>query len=239
MPSDAGRARKLRQVSRPASPTSTGRLATIVLAVSVAVAFADSSIVVLALPQLYFDFHTTMFGVSWVITAYNLVVAVTAFALVPFLAPDLVDSGSPRRRRRVRRRVGGLRGGVVAVDAGGHSAAFREFGAARCWPAAPDLRRAHRLAGARRRCGGDSPGRSGPRSGRRSAGSSSRHFDWRAIFVVQAPIVSAAFVVPSTAAAHVPEAHESPHAHPSRPPRRAKSSASAHSSVRCSSPFSS
>jgi MFS family permease len=53
------------------------------VAASVAVAFADSSIVVLALPNLYGDFDTTIVGVSWVITSYNLVVAVAALVVVP------------------------------------------------------------------------------------------------------------------------------------------------------------
>jgi MFS family permease len=48
---------------------------------SVAVAFADSSIVVLALPDLYGAFDTTIVGVSWVITSYNLVVALGAGVL--------------------------------------------------------------------------------------------------------------------------------------------------------------
>ena len=52
------------------------------LAAAVATAFADSSIVVLALPELYGRFHTTITGVSWVITAYNAAVAVAALALV-------------------------------------------------------------------------------------------------------------------------------------------------------------
>jgi len=52
------------------------------LTAAVAVAFADSSIVVLALPELYARFNTTIEGVSWVVTAYNLAVAVTALALV-------------------------------------------------------------------------------------------------------------------------------------------------------------
>jgi MFS family permease len=60
------------------------RVLTLALAVGVAAAFADSSIVVLALPDLYGEFDTTIVGVSWVITSYNLVVAVTAFCLVPF-----------------------------------------------------------------------------------------------------------------------------------------------------------
>src|SRR5436309_14767549 len=59
------------------------RLLTFAVAAAVAVAFADSSIVVLALPDLYGAFNTSIVGVSWVITSYNLVVAVCAFALVP------------------------------------------------------------------------------------------------------------------------------------------------------------
>src|SRR5206468_9455337 len=52
------------------------------LTAAVAVAFADSSIVVLALPELYGRFDTTIEAVSWVVTAYNLAVAATALALV-------------------------------------------------------------------------------------------------------------------------------------------------------------
>src|SRR5271156_6595983 len=62
------------------------RALSIVVAIGVAVAFADSSIVVLALPDVYGAFNTSIVGVSWVITAYNLVVAVVAFALVPVVA---------------------------------------------------------------------------------------------------------------------------------------------------------
>src|SRR5213595_3065143 len=52
---------------------------------AVAIAFADSSIVVLALPELYGRFDTTIQGVSWVVTAYNAAVAVTALVLVLFV----------------------------------------------------------------------------------------------------------------------------------------------------------
>jgi hypothetical protein len=54
------------------------------LAAAVGVAFADSSIVVLALPELYGRFDTSIEGVSWVVTAYNLAVALTALALLFF-----------------------------------------------------------------------------------------------------------------------------------------------------------
>jgi MFS family permease len=53
--------------------------------IAVAVAFADSSIVVLALPELYTRFHTTIQGVSWVVTGYNAAVAIAALALVFFV----------------------------------------------------------------------------------------------------------------------------------------------------------
>src|SRR4051812_25686994 len=47
-------------------------------------AFTDSSIVVLALPDLYGRLHATIEGVAWVVTSYNVAVAVTALLLVPF-----------------------------------------------------------------------------------------------------------------------------------------------------------
>ena len=50
--------------------------------VAVGVAFADSSIVVLGLPELYARFHTSIEGVSWVVTAYNAAVAVAALGLI-------------------------------------------------------------------------------------------------------------------------------------------------------------
>lgn len=54
-----------------------------VVVAAIGIAFADSSVVVLALPDLYGQLHTTIVGVSWVITAYNASVAVVALALLP------------------------------------------------------------------------------------------------------------------------------------------------------------
>jgi predicted MFS family arabinose efflux permease len=71
------------------------KLLTAFVAVAVALAFADSSVVVLALPDVYRAFDTSIVGVSWVITSYNLVVAVAAFALVPVLRR--VDVGAVTR----------------------------------------------------------------------------------------------------------------------------------------------
>ena len=45
---------------------------------AVGMAFADASVVALALPDLYAEFDTSIVGVSWVLTTYALVVAVTA-----------------------------------------------------------------------------------------------------------------------------------------------------------------
>jgi predicted MFS family arabinose efflux permease len=52
------------------------------VAAAVAIAFADSSIVVLALPELYAQLHTSLGGVSLVVTAYNAAVAAVALGLV-------------------------------------------------------------------------------------------------------------------------------------------------------------
>src|SRR5215831_9977371 len=58
-------------------------IGSLALVVAVALAFADASIVVLALPDIYAELHTTIVGVSWVITAYALVVGVGALLLAP------------------------------------------------------------------------------------------------------------------------------------------------------------
>src|SRR5205085_11075450 len=64
---------------------------------AVAVAFADSSIVVLALPDLLFRWHTSIESVSWIVTAYNVAVAVASVALLVL---------ARRRRPVVLTRVG-------------------------------------------------------------------------------------------------------------------------------------
>lgn len=51
---------------------------------AVALAFADASIVVLALPEIVARLHTSISHVTWVIMAYNLALIVTAAAVIPF-----------------------------------------------------------------------------------------------------------------------------------------------------------
>jgi predicted MFS family arabinose efflux permease len=48
------------------------------LALAVGIVLADSSIVVLALPDIYRDLDTSVFGVTWVLVSFNLVMAIAA-----------------------------------------------------------------------------------------------------------------------------------------------------------------
>ena len=168
------------------------RLLAVAVAASVAVAFADSSIVVLALPALYTDFHTSLEGVAWVITSYNLVVVVAAFALVPFT-----------RRLHVREVT---RVGMALFTAG-------SIGCAASWALTPlivsrcvqGLGGALLLAGAlpilsglfggARRGAAVWGGAStfGAAVGPALGGVLTQLADWRAIFIVQAPIAAVAF----------------------------------------------
>src|SRR6266542_2270530 len=71
----------------PLAAAPTGRVTlpwrAVVLAAAIALAFADAAIVVLGLPAIYGELHTTVVQASWVITLYALVVAVVALALGP------------------------------------------------------------------------------------------------------------------------------------------------------------
>jgi predicted MFS family arabinose efflux permease len=66
----------------PAASRRLWQNATVRLAV--ALAFADASIVVLALPEIVARLHTSISHVTWVIMAYNLALIVTAAAVIPF-----------------------------------------------------------------------------------------------------------------------------------------------------------
>jgi len=54
----------------------------LIWALSVGVVLADSSIVTLALPDVLAEYDTTVFGVSWVLTAYNIVLAASILPVV-------------------------------------------------------------------------------------------------------------------------------------------------------------
>lgn len=163
------------------------RVLLIALAMGVAVAFADSSIVVLALPDLYGEFDTTLVGVSWVISSYNAVVAVTALLLVPFA-------------RRLRPRPTGIVG--VALFAAGSAGCASAWSldvliGFRCLQAlggtlllAASLRGLTALTGSALRGAvvWTLAGTIGAAAGPALGGVLTQLFDWRAIFVVQVPL---------------------------------------------------
>ncbi|HXV58722.1 MAG TPA: MFS transporter [Gaiellaceae bacterium] len=163
----------------------------VALAVAVAVAFADSAIVVLALPELYAELETSISGLHWVITAYNAAVVVGAAALFPLL-------------RRVRPGVLALLGIAVFLAAsiacalagdlgtlvGGRIA--QGLGAALLLAASLPVLAA--LSGARDRAVAVwvAAGTLGTAVGPALGGVLTKAFDWRAIFIVQAPLAAAA-----------------------------------------------
>ncbi len=168
-------------------------IATGLIAVAVAIAFADSSVVVLALPDLYGRFETTIEGVSWVVTAYNLAVALVALGLV-FVV-----------HRTGAARV--LTAGIVIFVAASIACAAAEslsfLIAARCVQGAGA---ALLLAGALPVLGTltGSAGRGaavwtfagtlGAALGPALGGIVTQALDWRAIFAVQAPLAAAGLV---------------------------------------------
>lgn len=151
----------------------------------------------LALPDLYGAFDTSIVGVSWVITSYNLVVALAAFALVP--ATKRLDV------RRIAR--AGLALFTVASVGCAASWSLAALIAFRC---AQGLGAALLLAGSLRLLGGLLGSRSrgaalwttvgtfGAALGPALGGVLTQLFDWRAIFVVQAPVAGLALVAASS-----------------------------------------
>ena len=61
-------------MSEGESPRSLGAA----LSVAVGLVLADSSIVILALPEIYRDFNVSVNAVIWVLVAFNLVLAAAA-----------------------------------------------------------------------------------------------------------------------------------------------------------------
>ncbi|HKP19357.1 MAG TPA: MFS transporter, partial [Gaiellaceae bacterium] len=158
-----------------------------------AVAFADSSIVVLALPNLYGAFDTSIVGVSWVITSYNVVVAVAALGAVALA------------RRLSPRAV--VRSGLVLFTAG-------SVGCACAWSLAAliafrcvqglggalflvaSLALLSALTGSREHGVGrwTAVALLGAATGPFLGGVLTQVFDWRAIFVAQAPVAAVALL---------------------------------------------
>jgi MFS family permease len=163
------------------------------VAAAVAIAFADSSIVVLALPQLYGELHASITGVAWVVTAYNAAVALAALALVLFV----------HRLDAARVLAVGLVVFLVASVACSLAASLAFLVAARGVQgigAALLLAGALPVLGALRGSseGGGSvwtlAGTFGAALGPALGGVLTQAFDWRAIFAAQAPVAALALV---------------------------------------------
>ncbi|HEX6763023.1 MAG TPA: MFS transporter [Gaiellaceae bacterium] len=158
------------------------RLLRLTLITAVALAAADSAIVVLALPQLLADFGRSIPSTAWVVTAYNLAAAVTGVIVVAaarflrtralLIAGLAVFAGSTigcavstsLSMLVALRTVQGVGGALVLVGA------FVELGPA-AWAAAAAI---------------------GTAAGPALGGTLTQVFDWRAIFVAQAPVALAA-----------------------------------------------
>ena len=173
-------------------------LAVGLVAAIVGIAFADSSIVVLALPQLYGRFHTSIQGVAWVLTAYNIAVAVGALALVLFV----------HRLRGNLVLAAGLvlfLAASIACSAAG-SLAFL-IGARSVQGAGAALLLAGSLPVLVALTGSPAAGATiwtiagtfGAALGPALGGALTQAFDWRAIFIAQAPVAALALIAAGTA----------------------------------------
>ena len=156
----------------------------VAVSAAVAIAFADSSIVVLALPELYTHFHTSLEGVSWVVTAYNLAVAVTALVLVLFVhrvgTRPLLATG-----------LAVFLAASIACAAAGSEYFLIGARSVQGVGAALVLAAALPVLGARR---WTAAGTFGLALGPALGGVLTQAFDWRAIFVAQAPFAAVALV---------------------------------------------
>jgi len=170
-------------------------LALAALLAGVAVAFADSSIVVLALPDLLRQFDVSITGVAWVVSAYNLSLAAVALAY----ARTRWSSSLPAVRAA---RLGAL---VFLVASLGCAAApdvsvlvlcrlVQGAGAALLLVGALPLIRG--LAGTRRRGAAlwAGAGVFGAALGPALGGALTDVAGWRAIFLAQAPVAALALV---------------------------------------------
>ena len=176
---------------KPHHPPRT--VAAVVLATAVALAFADASVVALALPDLYLEFETTIPAVSWVLISYALAVAVagligltlvhriraavlTIAGAVVFAASSLAAGLAPSLSTLIAARV--VQGvGAAALLAGALGALGALLGdqrrAASWWAAA---------------------GVAGAALGPALGGAVTQLLDWRAVFLVQAPVAALAAI---------------------------------------------
>jgi MFS family permease len=163
------------------------------LAVAVGLVLADSSIVVLALPQIYRDLDTSVAGVTWVLVSFNLVMALAA---VP--AAHLARRIGPGRAAAI-----GLAVFAGAGLACGLSAELSTLVAARCVQALGGalavtavLELLPATVGSERRAVAiwATAGATGAALGPAVGGLLTELVSWQSIFLLQAPLAIAAGV---------------------------------------------
>lgn len=159
-------------------------------ALSVGVVLADSSIVTLALPDILREYDTSVFGVSWVLTAYNV-----------FLAGAVIAVARQARGRPTTLWVGGLALFALASLACALSPSIDLLIVARCIQAiggaaivaaAIELlardRGSHRAAATLWGAAGTAGLAAGPALG----GLLTELFSWQSIFLLQVPLLALA-----------------------------------------------
>ena len=173
---------------QPAKPPAARTAAVAVLSVAVAVVLGDSGVVTLALPEILRDFGAQVWGVAWVLIAFNLVLALaavpaaracvrgnpataTAGGLVGFAAATTVCAVAPSLGVLIAARAAQAVGGALVI-----------VGSLELLVAATGAER----AGARRWA---TAGVVGAALGPVVGGLLTSAFSWRAIFVVQIPTV--------------------------------------------------
>jgi MFS family permease len=169
------------------------RLLLVVLALAVALAVADSSVVVLALPDLYQTFDVSIVGVSWTITAYNLAIVVGALCVLPVerRVPGHVLAGVGLAIFAVASLSCGLANSFGVLIAGrtvqGFGAALALVGAVPVLAGihGDDEQAMHLWAAA---------GTIGAAAGPALGGFLTQLFSWRSIFLLQAPLAAIALV---------------------------------------------
>jgi predicted MFS family arabinose efflux permease len=171
------------------------------LALAVGVVLADSSIVVLALPDIYRELGTSVFGVTWVLVSFNLVMAVVA---VP--AAHVARRVGPGRAAAVGLAI--FAGAGLACGVSEHlstlliARSVQALGGALAVTAALELLPA--TVGSERRATvvWATAGATGAALGPALGGILTQLVSWQSIFLIQVPIALAAAVPILTVARH-------------------------------------